>query len=213
MTKATPFEILCAIDLREGRVVRLQAGDFARETSFGHDPVSVAVAFADDGARWIHVVDLDAARTGRPANASVIEAIVAAVGQRLSVEVAGGLRSETAVADALAAGAARVVVGTAAIRDPAFAGRLVARHGSAQIAVAIDVRMGRAVGDGWSIEDPGVDAVDIIHRLFDEGVETFEVTAIDRDGLLGRTRTSHSTSRLVALGTVAIIAIGWHRRG
>jgi hypothetical protein len=108
------FEILPAIDLRGGRVVRLEQGDFDRETAFSDDPVAVATTFADAGARWLHVVDLDGARSGSPMHAPLVRDIAAAVGDRLSVEVAGGLRTQAAVEDVLHAGAARVVVGTAA---------------------------------------------------------------------------------------------------
>jgi phosphoribosylformimino-5-aminoimidazole carboxamide ribotide isomerase len=207
MVMAMGFEILPAIDLRGGRVVRLQAGDFDRETTFGDDPAAVAAGFADDGARWIHVVDLDAARAGHPAHRDAIRSILNEVGGRLSVEIAGGLRTEEAVATALDAGAARAVVGTAAIRDPAFAGRLVATHGPARIAVAIDVREGRAVGDAWATGDQGVDAADAIRRLADLGVDTFEVTAIDRDGLLSGPDLD-LYERLVRLDRGAIIGSG-----
>ena len=207
MVKATPFEILPAIDLRGGRVVRLEAGDFARETDFGDDPTAAAIRFRDAGARWLHVVDLDAARTGRPAQADAIGAIVAAVGDALSVEVAGGLRTDDAVDLALEGGAKRVVIGTAAIRHPVFAGVMVEVHGADRIGVAIDVRDGRAVGEAWSTADAGVDAVDAIRRLSDVGVETFEVTAIDRDGLLGGPDLD-LYERLVRLRRGAIIASG-----
>ena len=99
---ATTFEILPAIDLRDGRVVRLSQGDFDRETSYEAGPVDAAIGFAAAGATWLHVVDLDAARTGVPMNGQVIAAIVATVGERISVEVAGGLRDEGAVAKSLA---------------------------------------------------------------------------------------------------------------
>jgi len=180
----TPFDILPAIDLRGGRVVRLRQGDFDREIVYEADPVIVATRFAEAGARCLHVVDLDGARTGTPGHSAAIAAIVRAVGERTRVEVAGGLRNEPAVAQALEAGAARVVVGTAALHDRAFAGRLVDAHGAARIAVAIDVRDRRAVGHGWGIDALGLDAVDAIERLADVGVSTFEVTAIERDGLL-----------------------------
>ena len=150
MAIATPFEILPAIDLRGGRVVRLRQGDFERETAYDDDPVDVAVGFALAGARWIHVVDLDGARTGAPAHGRVVAAIVAAAGGLTRIEVAGGLRDERTVAAALDAGAARVVVGTAALGDPAFARRLIEAHGPGRIAVALDVRDGNAVGHGWS---------------------------------------------------------------
>lgn len=181
----TRFEVLPAIDLRGGRVVRLEQGDFERETAFADDPVAVATAFADAGARWLHVVDLDGARTGESTHGQAIGRIVAQVGTRLSVEVAGGLRTEEAVATALDSGARRVVIGTAALREPAIAGRLVARHGPQHVAVALDVRGGRAIGHGWATTDGGLPLADALTALADQGVTTFEVTAIARDGLLG----------------------------
>lgn len=207
MIEARSFEILPAIDLRGGRVVRLRQGDFARETAYSDDPVDIARGFADAGARWLHVVDLDGARSGAPTHGAVIAAIVRAVGARCQVEVAGGLRDEAAVAAALAAGAARVVVGTAALRDPAVAGRLVAAHGTDHVAVAIDVRDGLAVGHGWSTDASGVDAGEVLERLADVGVTTFEVTAIERDGLLQGPNLS-LYERLVRAGPGSIIASG-----
>lgn len=207
MSEASGFQILPAIDLRVGRVVRLRQGDFARETSYSDDPVEVARRFSDAGARWLHVVDLDAARSGLPSNGAVIAAIVETVGDGSRVEVAGGLRDETAVASALAAGAARAIVGTGALRDPSFAGRLVTTHGADRIAAAIDVRDGRAVGHGWSSDAAGIDAEEAIQRLIDVGVTTFEVTAIERDGLLSGPNLG-LYERLVALGRGSIIASG-----
>lgn len=204
---ATTFEILPAIDLRNGRVVRLRQGDFERQTIYDTDPDGAATAFAMAGARWLHVVDLDGARTGTPSHARAIAAIVAAVGERTQVEVAGGLRDERAVAEALGAGAARAVVGTAALQDRAFAGRLVATHGAGRVAVALDVREGRAVGHGWTADAPGIDAAEAIRRLADVGVDTFEVTAIERDGLLGGPNLA-LYERLLRLGRGAIIASG-----
>jgi phosphoribosylformimino-5-aminoimidazole carboxamide ribotide isomerase len=201
------FEILPAIDLRGGRVVRLRQGDFARETVFSDDPVAVATRFVDGGARWLHVVDLDGARSGTPAHVAVMRAVAAAVRGRASVEIAGGLRDEASVAAVLASGAARAVVGTAALRDPGFAGRLVVTHGAAAIAAAIDVRDGLAVGHGWSPGAAGTDAADALGRLADVGVETFEVTAIERDGLLeGPDLVLYE--RLMRLDRGAIIASG-----
>lgn len=205
MTIATPFEILPAIDLRGGRVVRLQQGDFARETAYSDDPVAVALAFANAGVRWLHVVDLDGARAGEPLNVGVVRAIVDAVGERVLVEVAGGLRTASTVAAALQKGAARSVIGTAALRDPSFVRDLVAQHGANRIVVAIDVRNGLAVGHGWARDAKGIEAVEAIERLADVGVTTFEVTAIDRDGLLGGPDLA-LYERLVALGRGAVIA-------
>jgi phosphoribosylformimino-5-aminoimidazole carboxamide ribotide isomerase len=204
---ATPFDILPAIDLRGGRVVRLRKGDFARETAYRTEPAAVAAEFAAAGARWLHVVDLDGARTGIPAHADAIREIVTRVGERVAVEVAGGLRDEAAVAAALGSGAARAIVGTAALTDPAFAGRLVDAHGSARIVVAIDVRDGQAVGHGWTVDALGVDAAGAVGRLADAGISIFEATAIDRDGLLEGPEVA-LYERLVRLDRGAIIASG-----
>jgi phosphoribosylformimino-5-aminoimidazole carboxamide ribotide isomerase len=207
MTDASGFLVLPAIDLRGGRVVRLQQGDFARETAYSDDPVEVATRFADAGAGWLHVVDLDGARTGKRENRGAVREIVEAIGDRARVEVAGGLRDESAVASVLEAGAARAVVGTAALRDPTFAGRLVATHGPHRIAAAIDIRAGQAIGHGWVEGVRGEDAAVAIERLATAGVATFEVTAIDRDGLLEGPDLD-LYRRLVNLGTGAIIASG-----
>lgn len=201
------FDILPAIDLRGGRVVRLQQGDFERETAFSDDPVAVACSFVDAGARWLHVVDLDGARTGEPAHARVIREIVEAVGDRAAVEVAGGLRTMGTVAAILDAGAARAVVGTAVLRDPDFGGRLIKTHGSERIAVALDVRDGLALGDGWRTGAAGVRADDALVALADQGVTTFEATAIDRDGLLGGPDLN-LLERLIQLGRGGVVASG-----
>jgi phosphoribosylformimino-5-aminoimidazole carboxamide ribotide isomerase len=153
------------------------------------------------------VVDLDGARTGEPAHDAVIRDLVDAVGGDVAVEVAGGLRSEESVAAVLAAGAVRVVVGTAALRDPAFAGRLLATHGAERVAVALDIRDGLALGEGWRDGAPGVRAEDALAALADQGVTTFEATAIDRDGLLGGPDLE-LLRRLVALDRAAVIASG-----
>jgi phosphoribosylformimino-5-aminoimidazole carboxamide ribotide isomerase len=202
---ASTFDLLPAIDLRAGRVVRLRQGDFTRETAYSDDPVAVARGFVDGGARWLHVVDLDGARSGVPAHGDVVRAIIAAVGDRAAVEVAGGLRDETAVDAILDAGAGRVVVGTAALRDPAFAGRLVERHGAKRVVAAVDVRDDQAVGEGWAVDAAGHDAETAMRRLADAGIGTFEVTAVARDGL-GTGPDLDLYRRLVALDLGAIVA-------
>jgi phosphoribosylformimino-5-aminoimidazole carboxamide ribotide isomerase len=199
------FEVLPAIDLRGGRVVRLAEGDFARETVYGDDPAAVARAFTADGARWIHVVDLDGAKDGRRRQAEAVESIVAAVGPGVACEVAGGLRDEDAVAAVLGMGAARAVVGTAALKEPDFVGRLVRRYGADRIAVALDVRGGLAVGQGWVPGAEGVPVEQTLGELADRGAQTFIVTAIERDGLLtGPDRAL--LERLVGLKRGRIIA-------
>ncbi len=201
------FELLPAIDLRAGRVVRLSQGDFGRETAYETDPPAVARRFADTGATWIHVVDLDGALAGEPVQLQLASEIVAETYGTAKVEVGGGLRTPEAVAGALGTGAARAVIGTQALRDPRFADGLVARYGRNRIVASIDVRNGEALGDGWQRGTPGVPVTDAIAALSAAGVEVFEVTAIDRDGLLGGPDLD-LLRRLVALGRGRIIASG-----
>lgn len=201
------FELLPAIDLRGGRVVRLRQGDFSRETAYGDDPRATARAFADAGAAWLHVVDLDGAVAGEPLQLELVAQVVAEGVGRLRVELSGGLRTAEAAAGALATGASRIAVGTAALRDPGFAARLVAQHGEERIAAAIDVRDGLALGDGWRPGAPGLPAAAALQRLADAGIVTFEVTAVDRDGLLEGPDLDLLRS-LIDLGRGRIIASG-----
>ena len=201
------FELLPAIDLRGGRVVRLRQGDFEQETSYDDDPVAIARTFADVGAEWLHVVDLDGARVGEPLQLQLAADIVAEVHLRTKVEVGGGLRTPETVAGALGTGATRAVVGTAALRDPEFAVTLVARYGPERIVASIDVRNGMALGEGWRDGAKGLPADEAVRMLAAVGITTFEVTAIDRDGLLGGPDLALLRS-LVALDCGRIIASG-----
>jgi phosphoribosylformimino-5-aminoimidazole carboxamide ribotide isomerase len=201
------FELLPAIDLRGGQVVRLQQGDFARETAYDGDPVAVAARFTALGATWLHVVDLDGARAGEPRQLELAAAIVAETHDRARVEVGGGLRTVEAVAGALGTGAARVAVGTAALRDPSFARSLVARYGPARIVASIDVRDGLALGEGWRPGAAGLPVVDAVETLAAAGIDTFEVTAIDRDGSLEGPDLDLLRA-LVGLGRGRVIASG-----
>ena len=178
--------ILPAIDLRDGKVVRLRQGDFAREQVYAEDPLAVAASFAAAGAEWIHVVDLDGARAGERRQASTVAQIVAAFeadGPRF--QVAGGMRTSEDIANVLGTGVDRVVIGTAALGDPAFVGAAIARHGPERIVVALDVREGLAIGEGWVPGATGVPVANALAPLGGVGVATFVVTAIERDGLLG----------------------------
>ncbi len=204
---ASTFDLLAAIDLLGGRVVRLQQGDFDRQTVFDADPAAVARGFVAHGVRWLHVVDLDGAREGKPTQSTAVDAIVSEVGGQGYVEAGGGLRTPDHVAAALARGVARVVLGTAAITDPTAFASMVAKHGSARMAVAVDVRDGLALGEGWRQGASGLPPDELIDRLADAGLTTFEVTAIDRDGLMGGPDL-RLLERLVALDRGSIIASG-----
>ena len=199
------FEILAAIDLRGGRVVRLRQGDFAAETTYADDPIGVADRFVAAGVSWIHIVDLDGARSGKPEQSTIIRAIVERGGSVARCEIAGGLRSDAAIDAAFQGGAARVVLGTAALEDPSFVTRSIDRHGQERIVVALDVRGSVAVGGGWSDGAPSVDMLTTLSTLADAGVATFEVTAIDRDGLLEGPDLD-LLERCVALRRGAIVA-------
>jgi phosphoribosylformimino-5-aminoimidazole carboxamide ribotide isomerase len=174
------FTLYPAIDVRAGRAVRLRQGDFAAETVYDDDPVAVARAFSAAGAEWLHVVDLDAARTGEPANLAKVTAIAAAVPSR--VQAGGGVRTAAAAAALLASGAARVVVGTAAVEQPALIEELCARHPGA-IAVGLDAR-GRSISvRGWE-GDAGADLLELAARFDGVGVAALVVTEIGRDGTM-----------------------------
>jgi phosphoribosylformimino-5-aminoimidazole carboxamide ribotide isomerase len=218
---ASTFDLYPAIDLRAGHVVRLRQGDFAREQVYDDDPAGVATGFAAVGATWIHVVDLDGALAGRRSQAPAVERIVAAVApsgdasadEPVRVQVAGGLRDGSAVGEALAAGAARAVVGSVAITNPRLVGRLVRDHGPDRIAVALDVRDGFAVGHGWVPGAPATPFLPALERLAALGVRTFIVTAIERDGLLGgpdlallEQAIGRTDAAVIASGGVATLA-------
>ncbi|MGZ4691957.1 MAG: 1-(5-phosphoribosyl)-5-[(5-phosphoribosylamino)methylideneamino]imidazole-4-carboxamide isomerase [Acidimicrobiia bacterium] len=168
------------MDLRDGNAVRLLRGEFAAETIYDADPVGVARQFESDGARWIHVVDLDAARTGEPANLGKVAAIAGAVGCR--VQVGGGVRSPEAARALLDAGAARVVVGTAAVEHPELVDELC-RTFPDRVAVGLDARGQDVAVRGW-VEGSGTDLVELGRRFAASGVATLIVTEIGRDGTL-----------------------------
>jgi len=198
------IELFPAIDLRGGRCVRLHQGDFARETVYGDDPVAVAAGFAEAGARWIHVVDLDAARTGEPVNRDVVAAIAARVAPAgVKVQSGGGVRTEEAAAALADAGVARVVVGTAALEDPALVARVAARQ---PVAVGLDARSGEVAVRGW-LAGSGHDVLDVVPRFADAGVEALVVTEIGRDGTLAGPDVD-GLAAVLARTELAVVASG-----
>jgi len=172
------LELYPAIDLRDGRCVRLYQGDYGRETVYGEDPVAQALAFEAEGAAWIHVVDLDAARTGEPLNRPVVAAIAAAVS--VPVQTGGGVRDEAAAEALIDAGVARVVLGTAALEHPDLVRRLAPRF---PVAVGLDARGREVAVRGWE-EGSGRDLLDVAREFADAGVAALVVTEIGRDGTL-----------------------------
>jgi phosphoribosylformimino-5-aminoimidazole carboxamide ribotide isomerase len=198
------MELFPAIDLRAGRCVRLTQGDFAAETVYDDDPVAVARAFAAAGAPWIHVVDLDAARTGEPANLAVVERIAEAV--PCAVQVGGGVRSPEAAEALLLAGATRVVVGTAAVERPELVDLLCERHPE-RIAVGIDARGRDVAVRGWT-EGSGVDLVDLAVRFEHSGIAALIVTEIGRDGTMVGPDVHQLASVLAATSTPVVASGG-----
>jgi phosphoribosylformimino-5-aminoimidazole carboxamide ribotide isomerase len=175
------MQLYPAIDLRGGRAVRLFQGDYGRETVYNDDPVAQAVEFAHAGAPWIHVVDLDAARTGEPVNRRVVAAIADAVTPLGAlVQSGGGVRSEEAAAALAEAGVARVVIGTAAVEDPALVARIATRQPAA---VGLDGRSGEVAVRGW-LAGAGSSVLDVLPRFEDAGVAAVVITEISRDGTL-----------------------------
>jgi len=174
------MEFFPAIDLRGGRCVRLTQGDFGRETVYGTDPVERARAFEAAGARWLHVVDLDAARTGVASNTPVVAAIAAAV--TIPVQAGGGVRSTADAAELLDAGVERVVVGTAAVLQEGFLAEMALRW-PGQVAAAVDHRNGEVRVRGWS-ETSGRDVASVVCDLGAAGAAAVMVTEISRDGLM-----------------------------
>jgi phosphoribosylformimino-5-aminoimidazole carboxamide ribotide isomerase len=177
------MDLYPAIDLRGGRCVRLYQGDYDQETVYADDPVGQARAFAAAGARWVHVVDLDAARTGEPVNRPAVAAVARALGDLgVDVQSGGGVRSDEAADALLDAGVRRVVVGTAALDSPDWVRRLAARH-PGRVAVGLDARGRDVAVRGW-VEGSGEDLVDVARRFADAGVAALIVTEIGRDGTL-----------------------------
>ena len=172
--------LLPAIDIRGGKAVRLRQGDFDQETVYNDDPLEAARAWAEAGARFLHVIDLDGAREGRPQNLDHLERITSEL--RVPVQYGGGLRDVGAVRDALAAGADRVILGTAAYSDVEFLDTCVATWPS-RVLVAIDVRDGRVSVAGWT-KATQMPAEDVIERMQRRGVRQFVYTNVDRDGML-----------------------------
>lgn len=200
------MDLYPAIDLRAGRCVRLVEGDFAQETVYGDDPLGVARGFAEAGARWIHVVDLDAARTGDPVNRPVVAAVASALAPAgVRVQTGGGVRSVEDAAELLDGGVARVVIGTAAVEHPALVAD-VARRWPGRVAVGLDHRGGEVRLRGWT-EGAGRAVTDLVPEAMEAGASAVIVTDISRDGRLAGPDVT-GLSALVAATGAPVIASG-----
>jgi phosphoribosylformimino-5-aminoimidazole carboxamide ribotide isomerase len=169
-----------AIDLKDGLAVRLQQGDMARATVFNRDPAAQAAAFAQQGFEYLHIVDLDGAFAGRPVNAAAVERILDAV--KIPVQLGGGIRDRATIDAWLGKGIARVIIGTAAVRDPALV-KEAARAYPGRVAVGLDARDGKVAVEGWAATSE-LSALDIARRFEDAGVAAIIYTDVARDGML-----------------------------
>lgn len=192
-----------AIDLKNGEAVRLQQGDMARATVFNRDPAAQAEAFQAAGFQWLHLVDLDGAFAGKPVNALAVAAILKKI--RIPVQLGGGIRNLETVERWLGEGIARVIVGTAAVRDPDFV-RQAARKFPGKVAVGIDARAGKVAVAGWA-EETQLEAVELARLFEDAGVAAIVYTDVERDGMLQGLNLD-STIALADAVKIPVIASG-----
>jgi phosphoribosylformimino-5-aminoimidazole carboxamide ribotide isomerase len=169
-----------AVDIRDGKAVRLVQGDYERETVYDTEPLDAAQRWVADGAEALHVVDLDGAREGRPVNVNEIARIASAVG--VPIQVGGGLRDSRAVERLFDAGVERAVLGSAALHDPDLVGAVVDAHG-ARVVVSVDTRGGKVAVSGW-LEHSAADPAELIAAMADRGVRNFVYTPVEVDGTL-----------------------------
>jgi phosphoribosylformimino-5-aminoimidazole carboxamide ribotide isomerase len=194
-----------AIDILGGSAVRLQRGDFDASTVYDADPLAAARAWAQAGARFLHVVDLDGAKAGEPVHLERLRQIAGETG--LPVQYGGGLRSARAVQDALDAGAARVVLGTVAFTAPELLAEALERHSAERVLVAVDVRGGHVATHGW-LQSTDVPAGDAFAALRDAGARNFVFTSIDHDGMLDGANRGEIQDVAAAVGDGRVIVSG-----
>ena len=192
-----------AIDLKDGNCVRLLRGEMASATVFGTDPAAQARAFARAGCQWLHIVDLNGAFEGQPVNGAAVDAILAAV--EVPVQLGGGIRDRATIDAWLDQGIARVILGTAAVRDPELV-RASARANPGRVAVGIDARRGRVAVQGWA-EETDLEATDLARRFEDAGVAAIIYTDIDRDGAMRGPDVPGTAALANAVG-IPVIASG-----
>ncbi len=198
------FELYPAIDLKGGQVVRLRRGEMDQATVYADDPAAQAASFARAGFAWVHVVDLDGAFAGRPANAGAVRAILGAV-RGLSVQLGGGIRDMATAEAWLEAGVTRIILGSAAVKDPDFA-RAACRAFPDHVALGIDARDGMVATEGWA-ETSGVTAEELALRYADAGAAAIIYTDIARDGMLTGVNVA-ATAALARAVAIPVVASG-----
>lgn len=202
-SKGKEFIIYPAIDLLGGRCVRLRQGDYSQVTVYSENPAAMADSFREAGSAWIHIVDLDAARTGIPANHSLIASIASTSG--LLVQTGGGIRNMETLDRVLDSSVERAILGTSAVRDRAFTEKAVARYGR-RIAIGIDARNGEVAVDGWT-RASGMKTLDFAKVMESIGIKTVIYTDISRDGMLAGAET-HGIRQLSEETGLSVIASG-----
>lgn len=198
------MEVIPAIDLREGRCVRLYQGDYAQEEIFGVDPVAIALRWQSEGAKLLHVVDLDGAASGSPKNVDAIRAIASSV--EVTLEVGGGIRDMEKAVLLSDAGADRLVLGTSAVEDPDLVTQMLERFGVDSVVVSVDAKDGWAALRGWK-QSSQMKALDLMDRMVALGVSRFEYTDISRDGTMTEPNFE-AVTEAVNYVSVPIIAAG-----
>ena len=197
------MKILPAIDIRDGRAVRLLRGDYDKMTVYDDDPVSVAKGFAECGAKYLHVVDLDGAKDGETSNFDLISRIIAA--SDMFVEVGGGIRDEERIRRYIDAGVGRVILGTIAAKDPAFVEEMVKKYGE-KIAVGVDAKDGKVAVSGW-LETTELDSFEFCEKMRDIGVRSIIYTDISKDGAMTGTNIE-AYEKLAEIEGLDIVASG-----
>ena len=198
------MEVIPAIDLREGRCVRLYQGDYAQEEIFGVDPVAIALRWQSEGAKLLHVVDLDGAASGSPKNVDAIRAIASSVD--IALEVGGGIRDMEKAVLLSDAGADRLVLGTSAVEDPDLVTQMLERFGVESVVVSVDAKDGWAALRGWK-QSSQMKALDLMDGMVALGVRRFEYTDISRDGTMTEPNFE-AVTEAVNYVSVPIIAAG-----
>lgn len=196
--------LLPAIDLKQGKCVRLKQGDMAQATVFNDNPAAQAESFASQGAEWIHIVDLDGAFAGKPVNAQAVENILNAVD--VKIELGGGIRTLETIQMWLDKGVARVILGTIALRDPDFV-KQACREFPGRIAVGIDAKDGFVAVEGWA-EKSGITAVDLARQFESAGVSAIIYTDVARDGVLQGPNLAATVQLATAVSTPVIVSGG-----
>lgn len=198
------MEVIPSIDLKSGRCVRLYQGDYQRETVYSEDPLAVAQTWQDQGAPRLHLVDLDGAAAGTPVNLDAISSIIDQL--TIPVQVGGGIRDQQTADKLLDFGAERVVIGTAAVQDPALVEQLCRKHGGHRVVVAVDARDGQVAIKGWT-EKTAIDVLDLAKQMGRLGVIRILYTDIQRDGTLTEPNFA-ANANLVKETGLAVLASG-----